>query len=124
MYKPPERIRHPLPLARAPSTSEAADSLLFSPLRLRSGLVLREPAKPRHRFWYTAPDHVPPEGELALVGARPVADDLALFDAVALLHGEMPPLGDEILDRLASVLVRHDGDAPLVLIIAAKLHRA
>ena len=53
-----------------------------------------------------------------------IEQELALLDAIALLHGEMPSLGDQILDRLAAVLVRHDGDAPLVLVVAAKLHRA
>src|SRR4029079_2465610 len=53
-----------------------------------------------------------------------VEQELALLDAVALLHGEMPSLGYELLDRLAAVLVRHDGDAPLVLVVAAKLPRA
>jgi 2,4-dienoyl-CoA reductase-like NADH-dependent reductase (Old Yellow Enzyme family) len=42
MYKPPERIRHPLPQARAPGIAEAAGALLFSPLTLRSGLELRD----------------------------------------------------------------------------------
>jgi len=42
MYKPPERIHHPLPEARAPSVAEAAASLLFSPLALHSGLSLEE----------------------------------------------------------------------------------
>jgi dimethylglycine catabolism A len=40
MYKPPERIRHALPPARAPSREEALASRLFSPLVLRSGLTL------------------------------------------------------------------------------------
>ena len=35
----------------------------------------------------------------------------------------MPALGDQILDRLGPI-VRRDGDAPLVLVVAAKLHRA
>ena len=52
-----------------------------------------------------------------------VEQELALLDAIALLHGKMPALGDQILDRLAA-LVRRDGDAPLVLVVAAKLHRA
>ena len=53
-----------------------------------------------------------------------VEQELALLDTIALLHRKMPALGDQILDRLAAVLVRHDGDAPLVLVVAAKLHRA
>ena len=52
-----------------------------------------------------------------------VEQELALLDAVALLHGKMPALGDQILDRLLAI-VRRDGDAPLVLVVAAKLHRA
>jgi 2,4-dienoyl-CoA reductase-like NADH-dependent reductase (Old Yellow Enzyme family) len=42
MYKPPERIRHALPLSRAPTADEAAGSILFSPLLLASGTRLRE----------------------------------------------------------------------------------
>src|SRR5581483_2305707 len=42
MYKPPERQFHPPPPARAPTAEEAAVSRLFAPLRLPSGLELRE----------------------------------------------------------------------------------
>lgn len=42
MWKPPERIRHPLPAAHAPSAEEASGSRLFSPLTLASGLTLEE----------------------------------------------------------------------------------
>lgn len=42
MWKPPERIRHALPVLRAPTAGEAAGSRLFSPLILASGLALRE----------------------------------------------------------------------------------
>jgi 2,4-dienoyl-CoA reductase-like NADH-dependent reductase (Old Yellow Enzyme family) len=42
MWKPPQRIRHALPVLRAPSAEEADRSRLFSPLELASGLVLRE----------------------------------------------------------------------------------
>src|SRR5271169_6915498 len=42
MWKPPQRIRHELPALRAPSASEAAGSMLFSPLTLASGLTLLE----------------------------------------------------------------------------------
>jgi len=42
MWRPPERIRHELPPARAPSAEEAAASILFSPLALASGLVLAD----------------------------------------------------------------------------------
>src|SRR4029079_7586516 len=34
MWKPPERVKHPIPEARWPSREEAAASLLFSPLRV------------------------------------------------------------------------------------------
>jgi 2,4-dienoyl-CoA reductase-like NADH-dependent reductase (Old Yellow Enzyme family) len=40
--KPPSRVRHELPVLRAPSAEEASRSLLFSPLTLASGLALRE----------------------------------------------------------------------------------
>ncbi len=52
-----------------------------------------------------------------------IEQELALLDAIALLHGQVAALGDEVLDRLLAV-VRRDGDAPLVLVVAAKLHRA
>ena len=34
MWKPPERVKHPIPEARWPTREEAAASLLFSPLRV------------------------------------------------------------------------------------------
>lgn len=40
MFIPKERIRHPLPAARAVTREEAARSLLYAPLRLASGLEL------------------------------------------------------------------------------------
>jgi 2,4-dienoyl-CoA reductase-like NADH-dependent reductase (Old Yellow Enzyme family) len=42
MWKPPQKIRHELPVLRAPSEKIAASSRLFSPLRLRSGLTLEQ----------------------------------------------------------------------------------
>src|SRR5580700_11379212 len=42
MWKPPEHIRHELPVLRAPSAEEASRARLFSPLALASGLTLRE----------------------------------------------------------------------------------
>jgi 2,4-dienoyl-CoA reductase-like NADH-dependent reductase (Old Yellow Enzyme family) len=42
MWWPPERIRHSLPVLRAPTADDAARSRLFSPLKLRSGLTLAE----------------------------------------------------------------------------------
>lgn len=40
MWKPAARVKHALPIARWPTAAEAAESRLFSPLTLRSGLVL------------------------------------------------------------------------------------
>src|SRR5688500_7360931 len=40
MYKPKDRVRHSLPVMHVPSPEEAARSILFSPLRLASGLEL------------------------------------------------------------------------------------
>jgi 2,4-dienoyl-CoA reductase-like NADH-dependent reductase (Old Yellow Enzyme family) len=42
MYRPPQRIRHALPIWRSPSAAEVSRSLLFSPLALASGLVLAD----------------------------------------------------------------------------------
>ena len=42
MWKPPERIKHPLPDARWPSADEAGASLLFSPVRLGPTTTLSE----------------------------------------------------------------------------------
>jgi 2,4-dienoyl-CoA reductase-like NADH-dependent reductase (Old Yellow Enzyme family) len=42
MWKPPQRVRHQLPVLRAPSAEEAGRSMLFSPLTLASGLTLQE----------------------------------------------------------------------------------
>src|SRR5688572_22098203 len=42
MYKPKERIRHPLSPMLVPTAEQAAGSLLFSPLALRSGLGLAD----------------------------------------------------------------------------------
>jgi dimethylglycine catabolism A len=42
MWKPPQKIRHDLPVLRGPSADEARASMLFSELELASGLVLRE----------------------------------------------------------------------------------
>src|SRR4051812_36236995 len=42
MWRPPERIHHALPVLRSPTAEEAAASLLFSPLSLKSGLVLAD----------------------------------------------------------------------------------
>ena len=47
MWKPPERIQHPLPEARWPSREEAAASRLFSPVRLG-------PIEARERTWVPA----------------------------------------------------------------------
>jgi 2,4-dienoyl-CoA reductase-like NADH-dependent reductase (Old Yellow Enzyme family) len=42
MWKPPQRIRHELPVLRSPTAAEAKGALLFTPLALRAGLVLPE----------------------------------------------------------------------------------
>jgi 2,4-dienoyl-CoA reductase-like NADH-dependent reductase (Old Yellow Enzyme family) len=42
VYKPRERIRHALPVLRAPTREEAAASLVFSPIVLPSGLALAQ----------------------------------------------------------------------------------
>jgi len=42
MWRPPEHIRHDLPVLHRPTAEEAARSQLFSPLTLASGLVLAE----------------------------------------------------------------------------------
>jgi 2,4-dienoyl-CoA reductase-like NADH-dependent reductase (Old Yellow Enzyme family) len=42
MWTPAERIKHSLPIARSPSIEEASRAMLFSPLRLRSGLELAD----------------------------------------------------------------------------------
>jgi 2,4-dienoyl-CoA reductase-like NADH-dependent reductase (Old Yellow Enzyme family) len=47
MWHPPERIRHPLPPARWPSASEAAESPLFRPVRIG-------PLEARQRTWVPA----------------------------------------------------------------------
>ncbi|MBM4376907.1 MAG: NADH:flavin oxidoreductase [Deltaproteobacteria bacterium] len=60
-YRPPERIRHALPVLGEPSASEAADARLFAPLCLASGLVLAE------RTWVPAmvPWRATAEGEVS-----------------------------------------------------------
>jgi dimethylglycine catabolism A len=42
MWRPPQRIKHPLPVLTSPTAEEAAASTLFSPLSLASGLRLEE----------------------------------------------------------------------------------
>ena len=51
-------------------------------------------------------------------------DEVALLDHVAVLQVDVLALGDEILPRLLALVVRLDGDAPLVLVVAAEPHRA
>jgi 2,4-dienoyl-CoA reductase-like NADH-dependent reductase (Old Yellow Enzyme family) len=48
MWKPPERIRHPLPPTSPPTAEEAARSRLFAPITLASGLELAD------RVWVPA----------------------------------------------------------------------
>ena len=42
MWRPPERIRHPLPEDQVPTAEEAARARLFSPIRLAAGLEIAE----------------------------------------------------------------------------------
>jgi 2,4-dienoyl-CoA reductase-like NADH-dependent reductase (Old Yellow Enzyme family) len=42
MWRPPQRIKHPLPVLTSPTAEEAAEAMLFSPLTLGSGLRLEE----------------------------------------------------------------------------------
>jgi 2,4-dienoyl-CoA reductase-like NADH-dependent reductase (Old Yellow Enzyme family) len=42
MWKPANRVRHALPIVQNPSAAEAAGAALFSPIRLASGLEIRE----------------------------------------------------------------------------------
>jgi dimethylglycine catabolism A len=42
MWFPPQRIKHPLPVLRAPSVDEARGAKLFSPITLSSGLSIHE----------------------------------------------------------------------------------
>lgn len=42
MWRPPQKIRHELPEDRPPSAEEAAQSMLFSPLEISSGIKLEQ----------------------------------------------------------------------------------
>src|SRR3954451_16412072 len=42
MWKPAHRVRHALPIVQNPTAEEAAGAALFSPIRLASGLEIRE----------------------------------------------------------------------------------
>src|SRR3954447_9635327 len=42
MWKPPQRIRHELPVLQSPTGGQAARARLFSPIRLAAGLELEE----------------------------------------------------------------------------------
>ena len=53
-----------------------------------------------------------------------VDDVIALLHDVAVLQMDVLALGDQIFDRLRAFLVRDDGEALLVLVVAAELHRA
>jgi dimethylglycine catabolism A len=61
MYRPPEKIKHSLPVFGDVSVKEAQRALLFQPLRLKSGLVLNE------RSWVPAmvPWRATAEGEVS-----------------------------------------------------------
>ena len=47
-----------------------------------------------------------------------VEDVFALLDEVAFLNRQMLALRDEIFDRLLRIVLRHDADAALVLVVA------
>src|SRR5262245_44101833 len=51
-------------------------------------------------------------------------DEVALFDDVAVLQVDVLALGNEIFPRLLALVGRLDGDAPLVLVVAAETDRA
>ena len=53
-----------------------------------------------------------------------VDDVIALLDDVSVLKVDVLALRDQILDGVATLLVRDDRDAGLVLVVAAELHRA
>ena len=53
-----------------------------------------------------------------------VEDIFTLFNGIAFLKVERLALGDQILDRLATVLMRLDDDATLVLVVATEPDRA
>ena len=53
-----------------------------------------------------------------------VEDVVALLDDVAFLQMEVLALRDQVLDRLAALLLRLDDDPALVLVVAAELDRA
>jgi hypothetical protein len=47
-----------------------------------------------------------------------------LLDVVALLHGDVLALGDQVLDRLLILVLGHHDDAALVLVVLAELDAA
>ena len=49
---------------------------------------------------------------------------LALLDGVAFLHRKMPSLGNQEFHGILGFVIRGDDDAPLILVVAAKLHRS
>src|SRR5215211_3137391 len=51
-------------------------------------------------------------------------DEVALLDDVAILQMDVLALRDQVLLRLLVAVVGLDGDAPLVLVVAAEAHRA
>ena len=53
-----------------------------------------------------------------------VVDEVTLLDAVAVLHGKALAARNQILLGLGVLIVRLDGDALLVLVVLAELHRA
>src|SRR5262245_45954741 len=51
-------------------------------------------------------------------------DKVALLNDIAVLDMDVLALRDQVLDRLGILLLRLDGDAPLVLVVASEPHRA
>jgi 2,4-dienoyl-CoA reductase-like NADH-dependent reductase (Old Yellow Enzyme family) len=125
MYKPPERVRHPLPLLHVPSADEAARSLLFTPLRLASGVTLRE------RTWVPAmvPWRASEEGDVTpdvidwyarFAGGEPgviVVEATGIRDVPS---GPLLRIGDDRfipgLERLVRAVERESGGATRLFI--------
>jgi hypothetical protein len=51
-----------------------------------------------------------------------IEDVLALLDVIAFLNRQVLALRDQVFGWLHRVVFRHDADAALVLVVAAKLH--
>src|SRR5665213_2619908 len=53
-----------------------------------------------------------------------IHQEIALLDVIAFLHADMLALGDQILDRIGTLLRRHHHDAALGLVVLAELDAA